>query len=184
MSDQKSTERHVIVVDTETTGLDRGRHVPVEVAWIDLATGEEHTFVPWHTRQDISRADSAALEINGYYERLTDAPTDRDGYAAGYLHKRLGGAVLAGSNPAFDAEMLRILFNRSACVPLDPWHHRLGDLATYAAGVLGLPLAELPGLSRVCELVGVENPAPHTASGDARATAECLRALQGRRRDE
>ncbi|MBA0126314.1 3'-5' exonuclease [Haloechinothrix sp. YIM 98757] len=178
MSNEASTERPVIVVDTETTGLDRARHVPIEVAWVDLATGQENAWIPWHTRQDISRAQPEALEINGYYQRLADAPTDHAALiAAKDLHERLGGAVLAGASPAFDADMLRILFNRTGCTPLEPWHHRLADLAAYAAGTLGIPISELPSMSRVCGLLGVQNDAPHTALGDARATAACLRAI-------
>lgn len=111
------------------------------------------------------------------------------------LHRRLKGNVLAGSNPKFDADFLS--GQRYAPPPRwpdissyfdlapapnvfgQPWHHRMLDLSAYAAGVLNIPLDELPGLNVVCEQLGVVNEDPHSALGDARATAECFRRLRG-----
>lgn len=190
--------RRVIVVDCETSSLapdDRlggligaaplGEHygVVTEVAWHDLGSDERGVFVPRHDVR-LVRAHGAikALTISGYLERLAEAEQD-DGTEVRALHERLTGRAMAGSNPSFDARFLRQLFRAHGTAPgcpganPEPWHHRLCDLAGYAAGRLGLAPGDLPGLARVCELLEVEPP-DHTAAGDVRATVECLRRLE------
>lgn len=169
--------RHLIVVDTETTGLDPARHVPVEVAAINVTTGEELYFVPAVTREQLAAADPRAMQINRYYERGIWAERDplRVAYNWDHLWEMLQGNTLAGANPRFDAAMLIAGCPDAAEV----WHHRLADLSAYTAGVLGLDPTDLPGLDRCCELCGVANEAPHTAMGDARATVACFQVLAG-----
>jgi len=178
-------DRHVVVVDCETTGLDPATDFVVEVAYWDLTTGERGQFVPPHNPVALlRRADSEpqladALRLNGYRERIGDAPQDVSGEGAWRLSEVLAGNTLAGSNPSFDAAFLRRMFEHAHAYEDAPrlpaeWHHRLLDLAPYAAGVLGLPLGELPGLARVCELLGVTNTGVHTADGDVDATGRCL----------
>jgi DNA polymerase III subunit epsilon len=177
-------DRQIVVVDVETTGLDPDRHLVVEVAWWNLTTEARGSFVPPHSWRDaVTEADLEALRVNRYFDRLAEAEQDTNGKAAGELWDQLDGNTLAGSNPAFDAAFLRAMF--SDAYDLDDhgideaprWHHRLLDLSAYAAGVLGLPPEALPGLSTVCELLGVTNPAPHTADGDVIATALCFQGL-------
>ena len=164
------TRRPVVVVDCETTGLDPIRHMAVEVAYVHLGEYGAGAFVPPHT---LDGADPKALEINRYHERLAHRDRD-DRYAATEaMWAALSGATLAGSNPGFDAAFLRRLFVDAGLAP-DPWHHRMLDLASYAAGVLGLDPAELPGLRDVCERLRITHYHPHTAAGDAAVTAQCF----------
>lgn len=183
--------RQVIVVDTETSGLDPARHTTLEVAWWNLTTDERGLFIPPHNVSTVlAGADIEALRVNRYIDRIPGQPQDLDdtelhrlwsqftdydeddvtddGRAAETRH------VLAGANPAFDAAFLSNLFAGLARVA--PWHHRLLDLSAYAAGVLGLDVDELPGLRTVCALLNVE-PGDHTAEGDVTATGLCFRAL-------
>lgn len=166
--------RQIIVCDVESTGL--GPNVSIlEVAAINLETEAELRFVPFTPMSALSSAEPEALAINRFFERrlfseMMDAETTKNVY--NWLKDMLDGNVLAGSNPKFDAGLLEKVLGAS------PWHHRTPDLATYAAGVLGLPLDDLPGMAKVCELLGVVNEEPHSALGDARATAECFRKLQ------
>ncbi|WP_435582880.1 3'-5' exonuclease [Amycolatopsis thermoflava] len=174
--------RQIVVVDVETTGLDPDRHIVVEVGWVNLATGAQGLFVPPHSTPDaLANADLQALRMNRYIDRLADLPRDRNGDAAYTLAQQLEGNTLAGSNPAFDASFLTQMYVTQYSVDLDweapAWHHRLLDLSAYAAGVLAINPGELPGLHAVCERLGVTNDEPHTALGDARATAECFRRL-------
>lgn len=170
------TLRNLVVVDLETTGLSPERHMIVEVAWWNLATDKHGRFVPPH---DVSHAlafgDLPALEMNGYRERLADAP-QYDGYEE--LYAELAGNTFAGSNPAFDTAFLRRVTFAT------PWHHRLADLAAYAAGAFALSPGEMPGLADVCERLGVHNPTAHTAEADVRATGQCFRQLLRNRRDD
>lgn len=185
------TDRQVIICDTETTSL-RPDAAILEVAAVNLGTGEEIRFVPFVTAEQLAHADPRAMQVNRYYERGIWADTlSPDDTAVQYhkLHGWLVDNVLAGSNPAFDGEKLAQVgytdpheYVSFGGKPLrrifhTPWHHRLGDISTYAAGVLGLPLSDLPGLHKVCELLDVMNEEEHSALGDARATAECFRQL-------
>lgn len=164
------TDRQIVVVDCETSGL-LTSDVIVEVAWWNLATGDHDVFVPAHDEQWVlEHGDQRALEINGYRDRLAGAEQD-EGYGAAKLIDQLHGNTFAGSNPTFDAGHIERRYDHKV------WHHRLLDLANYAAPLLGLLGHELPGLATVCERLGVENPAPHTALGDVQATAECFRLL-------
>jgi DNA polymerase-3 subunit epsilon len=171
--------RRVVVVDVETTGLNPLHQVAVEVAWWDLDTGERGVFVPPHSDFDMQHAEPRALELNGYYDRGLDNPNGWDwgGKELGRLHDVLQGQTLAGSNPRFDAAFLHQLFVDDAREP-EPWHHRLLDVSAYAAGVLGL--VELPGLSAVCEQLGVA-PGDHTAAADVTAAGRALLELRERR---
>lgn len=172
--------RRIIVIDTETTGLHHSMHLTVELAAVDLDSGREIRIVPPIEPCDMAAAAPEALTINRFYERrlyaeqMSRAETeDRLRELAGWLD----GAVFAGCAPAFDAAFVTALFERyEVAVPV--WHHRLADLSALTAGAQDLGLDELPGLSRCCTQWGVENEAPHTALGDARATAECLRRLR------
>ncbi|QBI99782.1 hypothetical protein SEA_THREERNGTARJAY_155 [Mycobacterium phage ThreeRngTarjay] len=167
--------RSIVVVDTETGGL--GPNAPVlEIAAVNIETGEEFRVVPFLTAAQLSSCEPEALAINRFYERrvFADMLENSEGNknAFDWLRNMLDGNVFAGSNPAFDAPLIAKLLNG------EPWHHRKLALESYAAGVLGLPLDELPGLNTVCELLGVVNEEAHSALGDARATAECFRILR------
>lgn len=171
-------DRRIIVVDTETSGLDYAATV-LEVAAIDLETGDELYFVP-HISQ-FSVIEPQAFQVNKYFERGTwKQMLDEEATIAHYqaLENMLDGNVLAAANPAFDA---RQLTTGNPPAIRATWHHRLGDVSNYAAGKLDIPLSDLPGLSTVCEKLEVDQP-DHTALGDARAAAECIRRLQKMRR--
>lgn len=176
-AEQEKPKRRLVCVDTETTGL-REQDIPIEVAWHDMGTGEHGCFIPRHDVDKVrANAHPDALALNGYEERIAGAVQD-DGTELRRLHLALRGQVLAGSNVRFDAAKLARLFERWGMAP-EPWTHRLGELAPYAAGVLGLPLGDLPGLAACCELLGVE-PGDHTAEADVAATVRCFEALAGK----
>ncbi|WP_182357760.1 3'-5' exonuclease [Tomitella gaofuii] len=175
------SDRPVIVVDVETTGLDPAKHTVVELAAVDLDTGDHMVIVPALRKEDLAAASPRAWTVNRYFERrvyeqamgksaLNDALCELFGW--------LDGATLAGASPAFDAAFLAKLFEDRCDAGVPTWHHRLADLSALTAGALRTDPLRLPGLWECCELWGVENAAPHTALGDAQATAECLRMLR------
>lgn len=177
----KTNANRVVIVDVETSGLDPEQHVVLEVAAIDLSdTGEGISFVPDQPNEWVRDADPVALSVNKYFERRV---FDEQLSAVETLeHLRrlwqmLDRATVAGSNPSFDVAFLRCLFAEHE-VQFPRIHHRMLDLSPYAAGALKLG-TKMPGLAQVCELLDVDNTAPHTALGDARATADCLAALMG-----
>lgn len=168
-----SDKRQLIVVDVETTGLSATAW-PLEVAAINVTTGEVFEFVPFVTDSALGTADRKALQINRYYERgvwehmLPDSDANTEKF--GFLRSMLQGNTFAGSNPTFDARII-------ARFTGEVWHHRLADLSAYAAGVLGIDPTELPGLAAVCERLDITNDEEHSAYYDAQATAECFKAL-------
>lgn len=186
MSETSVTDepRQLIVVETETTGLHDDAAI-LEVVAINVATGEELYFVPVLRRDDLGRAQGKAMMINRYFERgLFEVMLDDKQTAEHYqrLAAMLRGNTFGGCNPAFDAGLIkRQLTNTPWEFPRIPigesWHHRLADLAAYAGPALCRAPHELLGLADICERLGVRNEDPHTALGDARATAECFRIL-------
>lgn len=165
------SKRQLIVVDLETTGLNTATCHPLEVAAVNTATGKEIRFVPFISRSALGNADFQALQVNRYFERgswedmLVDEGANRVAYEE--PEEMLTGNTLGGSNPRFDAAVLARFMG-------EVWHHRLADLAAYAAPAMGLGPEELPGLAKVCEHFGITNYAEHSAYGDAKATAACF----------
>lgn len=170
--------RAVIVVDTETTGLDVKRaHQATEVGWLYLGQYGGGCFIPPHS---IEGADPEALRISRYHERIAGQPVDLDYSATHALHIALRGNVLAGSAPGFDAGFLSRLFRDAGFADDEPWYRHTVDLGVYAAGVLGYDPADALTLREVCEALGVERDEAdrHTAFGDAKITAYCLGLLR------
>lgn len=175
--------RELIVVDLETTSLNTKTAVPLEVAVVNVTTGEQFEFVPNVPMEVIGTADPTALAINRYFERRVFEErlgVNETEEAYGRVADMLEGNTFAGANPRYDAAvLLRALAESDFEIDVEPWHYRLADLSAYTAGALGLDANETPGLSKCCELLGVElDPAvAHTAIGDALATAECFRVI-------
>ncbi|BBG01591.1 MULTISPECIES: 3'-5' exonuclease [Pseudonocardia] len=186
-----NSTRHIVVVDTETNGLDPRRHQAVEVAWWNLTTNERGMFIPTHNVSEVlANADVKALQINRYVDRIADQVPSVDSHERGKFAQQLDGCTLAGSNPAFDAAMVEKLLRPRHTLQINgkpvttwrqPWHHRMLDLSNYAAGMLALN--DLPGLAKVCELLDVD-PGDHTAEADVTATGECFNKLFARAASE
>ncbi|AGM27397.1 hypothetical protein MABM_26010 [Mycobacteroides abscessus] len=162
--------RNLIVVDLETTGLGP-QCAPIEVAAINVDTGETLEFVPYVDLSKVS-IEPQSFAINRYFERgvydvmLNPDETDDMWQALGAM---LRDNTFAGSNPTFDSS---IVLREVGGPP--PWHHRLADLAAYAAPALGRDPSGLPGLADVLAALKVENRCPHSALGDAEATAKAF----------
>lgn len=126
----------IAFTDCETTGLDPFLHDPWEIAVILRVDGqdEEHVF---RIEPDLTNADPAALSLNRYHERTSrpDWRWDDRETAARRLHTLLDGAVIVGSNPPFDVEMITHLLGRYFDQPR-PWHYRAYDIVTLAVGAL------------------------------------------------
>lgn len=186
MTSSPSANR-LIVLDTETTGLDQNRHQPWEVAWCDitpavagdapLASLPVRTMLLPHT---VEGADPVALEIGRYEERFVgevatpDEVRDLWGLLGGDIPEPKRRPVVIGSNPGFDVGMLGSLFHRHGLYS-NPAYQRCTDVSEIARWGLGWVSSEshLPlGLGLLTERLGVQNADAHTAASDVRATCE------------
>ena len=199
-------------VDTETTHLDAEIGEAWEVAVILREFDDNEptdTEYVWQIRPSLATADPESLKIGRYLERFA-VPVHAEAAWTGYgsdpalpmtraevingILSVLRGAVLIGSNPAFDDRFLRKLLGPGSA----QWHYRPVCIATLAAG-WKLGMAELlrrmggkpypsdevsfPFSSRdLSRWVGVEPPkddVAHTALGDARWARDVFDAVTG-----
>ena len=166
-------------IDTETTGLDPRIHQPYEVCYWREDRHQPRTLSLPHT---LEYADGAALRIGGYHERQFAPgkpfdPTETYVLRAGLL-RDLEGVTLVGSNPAFDAAMLRQF------IGTDVWHYRLINVAEGGMWVFGWDRPKgLADVAAECRARGYEIPTPdHTAEGDVRTTRAVYEALRSIRK--
>ncbi|GAA1790397.1 hypothetical protein GCM10009795_040110 [Nocardioides hankookensis] len=162
--------RRLAFLDTETTGLDRVRHQVWEVAYAI----DDGPIVTLQLPHDLDHADPAALEINGYADRVGTVTL---GWRQQLLAD-LDDVILVGSNPGFDQAML------SKALDAEPWHYRCIDAP---AGVMWLLDWDEPRglLSAAREMRGRGHTIPmpdHTAAGDVATTRAVYRAVRGEHR--
>lgn len=160
----------LVIVDTETTGLDLDVHDMIEIAWGEPAGLLSEAIVPHSTHT----AMAEALRINRYDERnLGDsgkwAPPEH--MLENILTATFEGATLMGSNVQFDRGFItKWLADRFHFEPR--WTHRPLEIGSYVAGHFGLRKAL--GLEEAQAVVknrlGLDLYRPdHTAMGDVRA---------------
>lgn len=162
----------IVFVDTETTGLDPLLHEVWEIALIERREDGDYPTHLFVKPQHLETADANALQVNRFYERthdFADAPSDKPGQqwsgirtAARKIARITTGAVLVGSNPAYDALMLNKLLRSQKMAPA--WHYRPICVATMAYGYLHGTVAE--------HNVGVEDGVYKDAHGPAAVEAE------------
>ncbi|MGW2520520.1 3'-5' exonuclease [Streptomyces sp. NPDC001617] len=184
-------------IDCETTRLDAEIGEAWEVAVIlrEFEDGEHtDTEYVWEFSITPETADPESLRIGRWHERRQLATgTDEAAFTGSIpavvmsrteaikaILNVLSGAILVGSNPAFDDRFLRKLLGPGSA----QWHYRPYDIVQLAAAKVGIEAAgPLPwssyGLSRA---VGVEPPTKdvaHTALGDARWSRDVFDAVTG-----
>lgn len=157
------TDRPLIFLDTETTGLNPSKHEVWEIAYAVDDGPILRAFVS-HQPPVVSPDVRQALRVNGYLDRVQLVPKHVSAAFEDVLIDELDGATLVGANPAFDAAMLFARWGRA------PWHYRL-----LAMGVLGWDSPR--SLSSIASALEIDQPA-HAAETDVRVLRECWHALR------
>jgi len=169
----------LVFLDTETTGLHRGRR-PWEIAIIRRARdGQSRLLLCLDIDDlDLSTADPIGLKISGFHKRHPQArlrPTYfprvfRASEAAPIVHSWTAHATIIGVVPKFDTECLADMLARHHLNP--SWQSSPVDVIELAKAAVEAsgrqPKADFVSLSRQC---GIRPPAPsqrHTALADAR----------------
>jgi hypothetical protein len=172
------SDRTLVFLDTETTGLHRGRR-PWEIAIIRRTASTQtrlHLCVDVDDL-DLASADPAGLQISGFHKRhpqVRQRPLHiprvyRAEMAAALVDEWTVGATIIGVLPVFDTECLTDMFDRHAMTPR--WRDAIDvtRLATAAVRDSGVePDRNHGDLSRQCGVKPPSGAARHTALGDAR----------------
>lgn len=165
---------NLLVVDTETLGLDIEAHAVWEVGAI-LITDEGETEYHWFLEvskhhSDISHSDPIALRIGGFFERHPSfsgkgeiTPTSQ---FAEEFFRISNGVIWVGAVPDFDAYRIAQILRLNSLPAM--WNYHLCDVENLVAGKLGI----LPpwNSKELSEKIGIDTDKyeKHTALGDAR----------------
>ena len=181
----------IVVIDTETGGLDPARCSLLSIAAVLLADGGIVDGREWLVREPDAylHVEAEALAVNhiNLEEHLERAqpPAEVAAELAAFIPRDFrpykGRALLAGHNVGFDYGFL----TRLARLAGDPryadrhFHHRNLDTASimHFLHLRGELPANPGGLGRACRYFKIEHTGAHTALGDATATAKLLARL-------
>jgi Rad3-related DNA helicase/DNA polymerase III epsilon subunit-like protein len=163
----------LIVVDTETTGLDPVRDCVIDIAAVRLDADLEVADT-WSSLVDPGRTLPLQItRLTGITESdLADAPPFAQAY--GELREFAGDALIVGQNVGFDLAMLGTAAARCGAPPLGA-----RSFDTLDAALLLFPEIDRHGLGAMAATLGLGEP-PHRALPDAQVTAALLQALHRR----
>jgi len=149
----------IVIIDTETTGLDDRTQQVTEIAWCGVTGPSDRLVVPHFSHE----AEQAALDISGHHARqLWDPSTWASREDMLSLRGVLAGATIGGANVGFDLRFLSNIFHDR------PWHHRPLDIEAYAAGALGWEVGHSLSdtASRLRDMGFTIHESDHTAQHD------------------
>jgi len=171
-----SPPAQLVVVDTETTGLDPARDRVIDIGAVRLDADLQVTG-SWSTLVDPERPLPLQItRLTGIAQSdLVGAPPFAQAYRE--LREFAGEALIVGQNVAFDIAMLGAAAARCGAPP-----PAARTFDTLEAALLLFPEVDRHGLGAMAATLGLGEP-PHRALPDAQVTAALLRALRRRAAD-
>lgn len=161
----------IAFVDTETFGLNPDVHPIWEIAVI--RGDEEHCWQVWRSVSQLALADTEALTINGFHDRVGTLELLTPLESIERFVQLTDGCHLAGAVVSFDEERIRREYVDLLGHPgRFPWHYHLIDVEAMAVGALTAlgQTVSLPWNSDdLGDRLGVPaEPGRHSALADAR----------------
>jgi len=192
------SDRPLVFVDVETTGLDPNKHEVIEIAvvfdgsvfesdalWAAHLRYIEPNLAVWHTRirpVRIQDADPRALEVNRYQPQdWADAPTAAEviRVVESLLTKAGANPVIAGHNVSFDRSFLDAMLQEAGS-SLRVSYHVVDTVTLCYAHLVPMGLESL-SLDAVRRFLGIPTEGSHAALKDALdARTVYLQAIKGR----
>ena len=169
----------ILVMDTETTGLDVARDRVVSVGALRLVGGRMYRATSFDRLVNPGTViPPRSTAIHGITDPMVaDAASFAEVYAA--LEQVMAGTVVVGHQIAFDLAMLRGECARNGCAWVEP-----RSLDTLLLVVSLLPGLSGASLDAVAGELGVSIHGRHTALGDSLVTAEIFASLLPRLADQ
>lgn len=182
----------LVFLDTETTSLRHDRRA-WEIAVIVRRPAQPDHEQSWFIEVgdlDLGNADPASLKFGRFYDRHPAFTSQRAGSYRLYWEEAVlaeveeltRGAVILGSNPSFDTELLATRMRARDICP--SWRYHIEDVPTLALGWLygaGKPLPEKRKSDDISRAVGIDPDAydRHAALGDCRWLRDLYDAVAG-----
>lgn len=178
----------LIVIDTETGGLDPKEHSLLTLALMVVKNKEVIAQKEWKIKHSTYNTTAKALEVNGidlvkHDKEATESKVVAEevlGFLQEHCSKEDKG-LLVGQNTIFDKNFLESFFgsmNDSSLVSAyyKLVSHRYIDLMSITAflNLSGVLYTDGLGLDKVIEALNLDVVARHTATDDARLTWEAL----------
>lgn len=146
----------ILVVDTETNGVEPWRHVLWEVGAVTVSDdrAEDPRLRSWTMSlgDELARSSPDALRVNDYHERTLGQRTDTPGVVAATLAKQASGCVLASCNVSFDKSFIEAFLLANGQVPT--WGYSPIDIKSLCYGRRRSLLGA--GTSRLLKEFGVD----------------------------
>lgn len=198
------SKRVVVVVDTETTGLDMVTDRPYEVAWANVVVDDQYAVVDVGpvmaadlpvTEKALGSIESLPADMAEYARATIESAksTPRPDALATAMCRAVVTAIAtqaveaaeelelenttpvwAGINPLFDISMLRLAGSQDAGFHYTPW-----DVANSLRAAMGVTPWDIKTDQLAAEC-GILVPGRHTAAGDVRMTIEMIRFLNSK----
>lgn len=174
---------YIVVVDVETTGLNPNKHSIVSIGAVNFSNPENQFYRECRVF-DGAEVSAEALEVNGFsLEQINDkSKKSLKEILEDFLVWSGSGKVIAGENPSFDANFLKVSLGRYG-MDANVFGHRMMDLHTlcfehYLKHGLIIPTKNgFPslGLDKSLAAVGLPSePNPHNALTGAKMEAEAF----------